>query len=489
MTTNTLTDKVEAGNNDELSKSRIVTVIPRGEVIRTFVYGGAFDEVAAQAELTLLTVLTSPEIDGILRNRFGKIYPLSEYDERWLVRFQRELIDISHNRWLWSRAAQERSRLRDAEAVSFADKSKRVAKKMIGYPFATRSGLSWLSRVERISSRYLRTTRNYETLYRQLNPSLVFNGSHIHSRNAIQAVQAAQWLGIPTATYIFSWDNLTSQGRIILPYDYFLVWNEDLRAQLLEMYDWIKPGNVFVTGTPQFDFHYRSEFYLKKGEFCEQIGADPHRPIIFYATGMANHMPGEPQIVEGIADILAELDSQVRPQLLVRVYPKDRSGRFEELKSRRTDILFPTVDWEEAWLTPKFEDSYALVNTLRHCSLGINVASTISLELCMFDKPVVNVGYNPRGIGKDVLNYADYYEFDHYKPVVESGAIQVARNEGEMRRLIKECLENPAERKTERRGLIDRMFGTLLDGSSSKRVAATLLHLADNRTSPYYLTK
>lgn len=467
--------------NRPAKPSHIVALIPRGEVIRNFVHTGVLDEIAANEELSLLVVSTESEIDNMLQKRFSEIHLLKEYREKWLVRFQREILDIAHGRWLWSRAARERWRLRDNEAQTVRQKTVRAGKKLIGIPFANKIGLNILAKTERATSRFLKSTDEYIELYKKIKPALVFNGSHIHSRNAIQAVQSAQWLGIPTATFVFSWDNLTSQGRITLPYDYFLVWNESLKAQLLEMYDWIKPENVFATGTPQFDFHFRSEFYLSREEFCEGIGADPSRPIIFYATGMANHMPGEPAIVEEIADMLLDFAPQNRPQLLVRVYPKDKTGRFEELKARRDDIVFPSVAWEPAWLTPKFEDSYALVNTLRHCSLGINVASTVSLELCMFDKPVINVGYNPREVSEKILAYADYYEFDHYKPVVDSGAVQVAKSANEMHVLIKACLANPDERKTERERLINKMFGKTLDGKSGNRVADRLLRLARNQ--------
>ena len=40
---------------------------------------------------------------------------------------------------------------------------------------------------------------------------------------------------------------------------------------------------------------------------------------------MANHMPDEPHIVEGIGNILLQMKEFGRPQLLVRVYPKDRT--------------------------------------------------------------------------------------------------------------------------------------------------------------------
>lgn len=459
-------------------KPGIFVIVPRGEVIRNFVYTGTLDRLAKDANLHLLTVAPNAEFSDMLRSKCDSIYPLTDFNERWIVRIQREIIDVAHNRWIWTRAAQERSRLRDQEAQTFLQKLIRRIKKTVSFPFANRMGLNILSKVERVSSRLFRTSNEYIDLYRETRPSLVFNASHVHSRNATQAVEAAQWLGIPTATFIFSWDNLTSQGRIMRPYDYFIVWNDDLKQQLLEMYDWVKPENVLVSGTPQFDLHFREEFYLTREKYCDGIGADPLRPLVLYTTGMANHMPGEPEVVEGIADMLAEFPEPERPQLLLRIYAKDLTGRFDELRQRRRDILFADPLWEPAWLTPKYEDTYALVNALRHCSLGINVASTVSLELCMFDKPVINVGYNPPSVPKEELSYADYYEFDHYKPVVESGAIHVARNIDEMHQLIITSLNAPEKQKRQRTELIGKMFGSTLDGKSSTRVAEILLKLA-----------
>lgn len=457
---------------------QVVALIPRGEVIRNFVYTSCLNQVAEQAKLSLLTISPNAEMNRMLRAQFENVRELENLNEQWLVRFEREILDMAHGRWLWSNAARERWRRRDSEATTLRQQSVRTVKKIASYPFASRAGLRTLSKIERASSRWLRTTDLYLDLFKQLKPSLVFNGSHIHSRVATQAVQAAQWLGIPTTTFIFSWDNLTSQGRIMLPYDYFLVWNETLRKQLLEMYEWIRPEQVFVTGTPQFDFHFRTEFHWSREEFCSFAGADATRPIILYTTGMANQMPNEPEIVEDIANILNEFDCSCRPQLLVRIYPKDLTGRFEELKNRRKDILFPPVAWEAAWLTPKYEDSYALVNALRHAALGINVASTISLELCMFDKPVINVGYNPQSVSQETVSYADYYEFDHYKPIVESGAVRVARNREQMKDFIFQGLATPSEFTRERQALIEKMFGSTLDGKSGSRVANKLLELA-----------
>jgi hypothetical protein len=192
-------------------------------------------------------------------------------------------------------------------------------------------------------------------------------------------------------------------------------------------------------------------------------------------------MPFEEEVVEGIADLLAGLPGP--PQLVVRVYPKDRTGRFEELRRRRTDIVFPEIPWERNWLTPLPEDAALWSNMLRHSAMGINVASTVSLELCMFDKPVFNVAYNPPSLDSVEIDYARYYGFDHYAKVVDSGAVEVVSNPEELRRAVNLALAYPGKRAEQRRALLARMFADTLDGRSGARVAAVLADLTSRTRS------
>lgn len=464
----------------------MVAILPRGETWRNFVYSGVLDALATCGELTVLSV--RPKNDSLwqeMQARFADLRELRPIAERWAVRVQRELLDVAHGRWLWSEAAKERWRLRDVEAITVADKCKRAGKKAFASLFANATGLRFLERAGDWTSRLLRTTDRYLDLYRETRPALVFNASHVHSVVAQPAVQAARWLGIPTATFLFSWDNLTSQGRIMPAYDYYLVWNEAIREQLHQLYPAVPRDRVFVTGTPQFDAHFQPRHYWSREEFCRRIGADPSRPLVLYTTGMANHMPGEPEIVRGIADMLREMDDLGRPQLMLRVYPKDRTNRFERLLQERPDILNCPAPWERDWLTPLEADAEWLTNTLRHADAGINVASTVSLELCMFDKPALNVGYNPPDVPVTDVEYARYYQFDHYRPIVESGAVEVAYSPAEMRALLAASLKNPAARAAERRALLTGFFGNTLDGKSGERVQNVLQNLvASGRGGP-----
>jgi hypothetical protein len=472
-------ERVVSGSPAEVSgRPRIVVLLPRGEAIRNFVYSGMLRELRREAEITLLSVVPSDDLRDLMEKEAGGLTELKPVATRRPVGFLFDLVEMAHGRRLWSEAAKERWRLRDFKAQVPVARAKRGIKKVLCRPFANRRGVELLTTVQGLASRWLRTTDEYVDLLRQIRPALVFNGSHVHSRLAEPVVEAARWLGIRTVAFIFSWDNLTSQGRILPPHDRYLVWNESLRQQLLRIYDRVDPGHVYVTGTPQFDFHLRPEFRMDRQAFCRQVGADPARPIVLYTTGMAYHMPGEPIIVERIADMLRGMTDLGPPQLLVRVYAKDRTGRFDELKRRRKDLLFPRIFWEPAYLTPRPEDGPLLTNMLLHAAVGINVASTVSLELCMFDKPVINVGYNPPGVESVPVDFIRYYDYDHYRPVVESGAVAVAKSEADLDAMVREALVDPGRSSAARHALLRTFFGSTLDGRSAERVAHRLLAIA-----------
>jgi hypothetical protein len=77
------------------------------------------------------------------------------------------------------------------------------------------------------------------------------------------------------------------------------------------------------------------------------------------------------------------------------------------------------------------------------------------------------------------ISFARYYEFDHYAPVVQSGAVTLAHREKDLPNLIRRALERPQKHSAQRRALLEQMFGTTLDGRSSNRIAETLIKLAN----------
>lgn len=462
------------------SKPHILLIIARGEAVRNFLYSQTLAELRPHARITLLSVLT----DDNFRARFGPlvddILELQDYPEHRLVAYLRELIANAHYRWIWTEKVRNKWQILDSRAASPWQKIRHLGWKALIRAFASRPALNALAWFENRLSLWLNPTRDFETLFAQLKPDLVFNTSHIHAPRGELPVRVAHKMGIRTAAFIFSWDNLSSRGRILPPYDDYLAWHSLMRAELLRLYPQIDPARVHITGTPQFDYHFRPEFCLPREELYTRLGLDPAWPFILYTTGMDRDFPEEVRHVRAIIDLLGKYPPETRLQLVVRAYVKGTSSELRALAAESIPgVVFPPILWEEKWFTPHEQDLSLYTSLLHHCALGINPASTVSLELLMLDKPVINLGFDPPGSAlPSGFAWKRHIEFDHYRRVAQSGAVTVAWSVDDLRRAIRQALENPAALGDVRRAFIQTTFGPSLDGGSGRRAAQTLLEIA-----------
>lgn len=465
-------------------RPHVVLVIPRGEAVRNFLYSETLPTLAEKARVTVLSVVQD---DGILElpRRHAEVLPLAEHPvaknaAAKSAAYLRALTENAHDRWLWSAVARNHWQLRDRRARErgLGARSRRLVIKGLSRLLANQPSLHALTWFEQELNWRGRPTRDIDDLFRRLRPDLVFNGSHIHGLAGELPLRVAQRLGIPTAGFIFSWDNLTSRSRIFVPYDHYLVWHAGMKRQLLDIYPRLDAEQVHVTGTPQFDFHFDSSVAMSREELCRIYGIDPARPYILYTTGIANHFFDEHRHVEAVIGHLREHDP--RPQLVVRLYVKGTSPELLAMAKRQdADVIFPEVRWESRWQTPLHDDLQLYTNLLRHAALGINAASTVSLELLLFDKPVINLDFDPPGSAlPECLGYRRHIRFDHYWPVAQSGAVMVTRSSEDMKTMLQRGLSSPEADREPRRAFLEGMFGETLDGRSGRRVAETLLRLA-----------
>jgi hypothetical protein len=316
-------------------------------------------------------------------------------------------------------------------------------------------------------------------LLERLAPDLVFNCSHVHGTAGIPPVFAAAQLGMATGGYVFSWDNVTSRGRIHEPYDDLLVWTPAIKQQVLDLYDRWPAERVHAVGTPQFDPHFDPALEWPRERLCERFGLDPSRPFIFYTAGIARHFPDEHRTVAMLIDMLDRLPR--RPQLLVRVNVKQISEEMRALAlGAPEDVVFPEVSWDRSTTTPtpRIADLYEYTNLVRHADVGVNAASTVSLELMLHDRPVVNLGFDPPGSALPAhLRWHRHFEFDHYRPVLESGAVAAAHAPGDLEPMMRHALEQPEAQSAERAAFLREFFGHE-PRPAAEEVAARLLALA-----------
>lgn len=462
-------------------KPHILLVIARGEAVRNFIYSDTLPALAEQARLSLLSLVEHGEVIELARPYVEHVIPLRAYRENPLVNFYRETLHLAHFRWLWSENVKSYWGRKDAKVRGKPyERIKLAAQRALALPLANRPVLRAGTRLEQSLAWNLRPKTGFETLFAELKPDLVFNSSHIHGPEADLPVRIAHGIGIRTATFIFSWDNLTSRSRVMVPYDNFLVWTEGLKRQLLEFYPEVAPQRVAVTGTPQFDYHFKPDYWLSREELAHRVGLDPARPFILYTTGRDVDFPEEHKIVAEVIRFIKTLDP--RPQLLVRTYIKGNSPEMvalaESMKDDQ-DVVFPTILWDKQWILPLHDDLALYTSLLRHTILGINPASTVTLELFMTGKPVINLAFEPPGSSLPYWSrFARHIDYDHYRPVAASGGAMVARSLDDLKSMILRGLAQPEADRFAQQRFLQTFLGDTLDGKSGQRVAEELLRLA-----------
>lgn len=435
---------------------KILIILPRGETIRNFIYTDIVKELRTHYHVTLHAVKPNEPIWELLEEHSDELIELQPEKFSYIYKLFFEIFDLAHNRYMWSEAAKVRWEMRDVEANTIRKKAIRFFKKTVARVLANQRALVFLEQIDALLANREQQIITHRNCLKAEKFKLVFNTSHSHARIALPLIYAANQEKIKTATFLYSWDNLTSQGRVVPRYDYYFAWNSKIKADFHSIYPHIEEQQVLVTGTPQFINHFNDDKCLAKNDLYLKIGLKPEDNYFLYSSGMSHHMPYEPYVVERIADIIKAIDPNLK--LVVRTYAKDKGDVFDALKHKRKDIIIPNVEWEKNFQTPLESDQAFFIALMKNCIAGINVASTISLELCMLNKPAINVGYNPPG--KDIYpyNYTRFYSFDHYKPIVDSGAVQVAKDEEEMRLFLEEAIQNTDNFSAERSALVDAFF-------------------------------
>lgn len=290
----------------------------------------------------------------------------------------------------------------------------------------------------------------------------------------------AKKLKLKQASFIFSWDNLASKGRMAADFDLYLVWSDLMKRELLHFYTSIKDTTIEIVGTPQFEPYVLDRYQSTKEEFYFKFSMDPLKKTICFSCGDISTSKNDELYIEIIATAILE---QKIPDvnLLVRTSPAEASIRFELLAQK-----FPFVKWnypkwtlsrkghQEEWSqrVPSVDDVIDLRSILEFSDLNINMLSTMSLDFMQFGKPVINSVF---GNGQNGLyNDQRFLDYAHLVNVVESQATKIAKDEKELIDCIYLYLDNPDLDKENRRGLLKMQVSKPLHGTG-KRIAETLL--------------
>jgi hypothetical protein len=460
---------------------KIVLVVPDGVGIRNFLYTRFLDLLAAQAEGTELVawhvlpehVLTSQE------GRPVRFEPLPYVREGLAARVLRQAKIYAQLHWRYEEDAADvmlRGRRPSGGALS------RViggAAHLLGRLVPTPDGAAWLDRCHAAAASGDGDLAPFEAFLRRERPDVVFC-THQRASRAVPALLAARRLGIPTATFIYSWDNLP-KGRMAVHADRFLVWSEAMKAELLLYYPEMDPERVRVVGTPQFEPHLEPALARPREELLGTLGLDPARPVVCFSGDDEMTSPCDPVYLEDLAAALRKLPEP--PQLLFRRAPTDVSGRYAGVLARFPEIAVCDPAWragEGDWtqVAPLPGDLGLLANVARHCDVVVNLGSTMGMDFAVFDKPAVYIAYNPACnppnlVRRDIM---DVYRLPHFRCVHALQPVYWARSADDLGEQVRRALEHPGEKSEARARWLRQTVAFPLD-RASERCAAALMEM------------
>lgn len=327
-------------------------------------------------------------------------------------------------------------------------------------------------------------TQSYLKLLQEDQPTHLF---FTHQRPPFLApfLYAAQQLKIPTSTFIFSWDNLASKGRMLGTFDYFLVWSHLMQSELLYFYPMVEKEKVKVVGTPQFEPYVMPKYQSTDDEFYTKFGLDTQLKTICYSCADVSIGSNDPIVIRTIANAIRTNAITIKVQFLVRTSPAEDDSRFKAIREEFPEIIWNVPQWiltrenhAETWSqrVPSEEDVKDLRSLLEFVDLNINMCSTMSLDFMLFDKPVINTVFG--NLENGLYNDQRFLNFGHFKKVVDSQSVTIAKNETELINQINQALSCPKERTKKRKAMIDLQVSEPLEGTS-KRIAQALSHLND----------
>lgn len=324
-----------------------------------------------------------------------------------------------------------------------------------------------------------KTDTEHDALLKRLAPDLVITTTSGLDPNDVPILAAAKKRGIPTLTFIASWDNvwkmerLKNQNRGQVIADHIIVWNTMMRDHLLRVFPDLKPDTIHIIGAPRLDYFSHTDKIPSKRALFDYLGlADDTYHLIHFSTTELYPMD---YIVRTIRQAI---DSGTLPKntyLYASVHPGGNMANHAALQKMGVTVRYSFGRRDDAPIkdflyNPTLEEIYMLVAVFKHASLLINHSSTTAIESFLADVPIINVKYGRSFDWWHWYRSMVYRDFQqHYRDITADGATRVVKSERQLIQAAANYLRHP-ELDRDNRRLTARKMITTLDGTTSEQV-------------------
>ncbi|TFV97216.1 hypothetical protein E4S40_00745 [Algoriphagus kandeliae] len=314
--------------------------------------------------------------------------------------------------------------------------------KYVGEFLKSYENIIWAENFHSVSLKKTNAFKAAVQVLKRNKPDLIFC-THQRSPEAALAVEAAKYLGIPTITVIYSWDNLP-KAKLAVKADYFLVWSEYMKAEMGKYYPEIKSERVIISGTPQFDFYKQKEFLKTREEFAIENDLNPRKTWICFSGDDFATSPFDELYLRDIAQEISDMEDI---ELIFRPVPVSDASRYKLVLKEfpQIKVIKPMWSTSEMWSysLPMYEDISMLSNLVYHCSTVLNVGSTMALDFACFDHPALYLNYLPKGGKKQVWDPSKIYGRQHFRSMGNLEAVGWINDFTQLKEKINEAINSP----------------------------------------------
>ena len=213
-------------------------------------------------------------------------------------------------------------------------------------------------------------------------------------------VASARRLGIPVGMLLFSWDNLSTKGRLHQPPDWMFVWNARQQREAQQLHGF-PPERVVVVGAPRFDSFFALRRQMTDGEFLAPLGLDPSAPTLLYVCSSPFVSAAELPFVRTWLEALRRSPGPVREaNVLVRPHP---DVPLLDETHEITTLRWPAARGLQGLVGRPFDDPKAIVlrtsdramqglfECIAHSAAVVGLNTSAELEAAIVGKPVYTV--------------------------------------------------------------------------------------------------
>jgi hypothetical protein len=458
-------------------KKRFCLLIPDGVGIRNYLYSDVLKHIKAAGHEVVIWHSLSEDVIKKSELRLGKsieAHAFESFPDSFFIRLFREASTFAR---LQINAKEKQN---DTILTNWNAKRNTVSKKAL-YWLAEKLGKSLktyeaVEKLERkIYTRQLKTYafKKHQEQLKAMNIDLLFC-THQRVPYLVTAMLAAKHLGIKTVTAIFSWDNLP-KARLPFRADQYLVWSDYMSNELLTFYPEIEKECISITSTPQFDF-YRDEKMIQTREvFAKKYGLDVYKKWVLFSGDDVTTSPYDAHYLEDVADALKQ---EKNIQLIFRQVPVESIKRYEAILVKYKNIKHVSPLWIQsdnwAGYYPLISDISLLANLAKHCSVVINVGSTLALDFANFNNPSLYINYNqPHSANWSV---EVIYRFQHFRTMEGLNPVGWINSKEEILDKVKTALRDPDEIGPDRLKWLGRIVQPYPNKTASERIAEALVN-------------